>query len=456
MRAIKTLLPLLLSLPPAAAAEIPAKIIEQAKSCVVSIERNTAIGLNGETPGRARATGFIVDLKDGLIATNRHVTGTSPAKFKVTLRSGATADAKPLYYDPFSDFAFLKVSTAALAGAAQAGFAPPGTMSEGEEVFLIGNNEGYEYSVKTGTIVNTRVHKGARHDLSFQTSFDRTGGSSGSPVFNAAGRVLGIHTSGTDTSSFELRAAYLEDALYVLRAGALPKRGDPLVRLAPLLISEARRTGRLPAGAASGADGRTKRLLAVEVSAGGTLRAGDIIISVDGVGISDDSYLFDKLMNNKAGGSAEAGIYRNGRPEKVTVAVADAAGEKVTRFITFCGAVFTPYTAGARLAAGDNSPGVLLTRAEKGSPFHLPSKNAAGRTLLIEDFNGKPTADFAAFEAAAAGVKDGESVTFSYKDLSSADRSRRQKTVTTDLKFWPFKTYEWSQASLDWEPGVKP
>jgi S1-C subfamily serine protease len=436
-----------------ASAEIPERVIERAKLCVVSVERNTTIGLNGENPGRARATGFVVDLNYGIIATNRHVTGTSPATFRVVARSGASGEARPLYYDPFSDVAFLKVSSAVLAGAAEAVFAPQGSVAEGGEVFLVGNNEGYEYSVKTGRVVNTRVHKGRRHDLAFQTSFDRTGGSSGSPVFDAKGRVAGIHASGTDTSSFELRAAYVEDALYALRAGALPKRGDPLAVLEPLLISEARRSGRLPAEAAKAAaalPGAPKRLLAVKTSAGG-LRAGDIIMSVDGVEIGDDSYLFDKLMNNKAGETAVVAVYRRGRLEITEVPVADANKDKITRFATFCGAVFTPYTDGARLAYGETSSGVLLARAEKGSPFRLPTRLAAGKTLLISEFNGRPLAGLADLEAAAAAMKDGESVTFSYKDLSSADRSVRQKTVTAELKFWPLRTYEWSQAALEWE-----
>lgn len=441
-------------LPLPVSAEIPAKVIEQAKNCVVSIERQTTIALAGESPGRAKATGFIVDLTAGIIATNRHVVGSSPANFKIITRKGSVAEARPLYYDPFSDLAFLKVSTSALAGTTQASFAGPVPPSEGDEVFLVGNNEGYEYSVKTGNVVNTRIHKGLRHDLAFQTSFDRTGGSSGSPVFNAKGLVVGMHMSGTDTSSFELKASYLDDALYSLKAGATPKRGDPLVKLAPILISEARRSGRLPADAAEAASslpGSPKRLLAVEKSANSALKAGDIIMSLDGVKIGDDSYLFDKLMNNKAGEAVTAAVYRNGRMEIADVKVADANEEKVKRFAAFGGALFTPYMPWARLSAGDFSSGVLLIRAEKGSPFYIPSKRTGSRTLLISEFNGRQVRDLADLEAAAAMVKDGASVTFSYKDLSSSDRSSRQRTVTADIKFWPLKTYEWSQSSLAWE-----
>lgn len=449
---MKTLLLAALLAAPARA-EIAPQVIDRAKNCVVSVERHTLIGLNGESAGRAKATGFIVDLAAGIIATNRHVTGTSPSRYKVRLRSGSSETARLLYYDPFNDFAFLQVSTAALAGAAQAAFAGPGGIREGAPVFLVGNNEGYEYSVKTGVIANPRVHKGPRQTHTFQTSFDRTGGASGSPVFDGEGRVLGIHSRGSDTSSFELPSAYLEDALNALRAGRLPRRGDPLLTLSPVPVSEAVKAGRLPGEAAARAKqaGSGKRALKVETSLRlDLLKPGDILLAADGTAVGDDSYLFDKLMDDRAGGEAEIEFARNGKLLTARVPVADANAGKTGRFLSFCGAIFTPFNAGLRLAYGENSPGVLLDRAEKGSPFYQPSKKAGGQTLLVQELNGRPVADLAAFETAAGELKDGEDFTFSYTDLSSAGRAHRQKSAAADLKFWPTRAYEWSQAALDW------
>ena len=433
-----------------ARAEIPARTIEQAKACVVSIERQTTLAINGEKAGRAKATGFIADLADGIIATNRHVTGTSPAKYKVIFRDGSTAAARLFYYDPFNDFAFLKFSTdTARSGLAEASFAPEGGLAEGSEVFMIGNNEGYEYSVKTGKVINLAVQKGLRHTLALQTSFDRTGGASGSPIFNSRGRVAGIHSQGSETSSFEVPAAYIKDALYMLKAGVLPRRGDPGVKLAPVLMSDAVRNLGLnaltPARILAARPG-TKRALQVEKALPGPLAPGDIVVAVNGVVIGEDSYLFDKLMDGKAGGEAEIEVSRNGSTETLRVPVAEAHAAKVLRFVSFSGGIFTPYTAGAKLETGENSFGVLMVQADKGSPFY---RSGGGPVLFIE-VNGEKVKDLEAFEKAVSGIKDKAVINFISMNLGSVNRSPKAGWLNADLKFWPLKVYEWSPSALDW------
>jgi S1-C subfamily serine protease len=453
---MKTLiLAALLAAPAAAAIQQP--VIDKAKNCVVTIERRTTLAINGEKAGRAWATGFVVDLKNGIIATNRHVTGTSPAKYKVTFRDGTTAPARALYYDPFNDFAFLKISTAeAHAGLAEAGFAAEGSLAEGSEVFLVGNNENYEYSVKTGEVVNLAVHKPPRQTLTLQTSFDRTGGASGSPVFNARGRVAAIHSMGSDTSSFEVPAVYLQDALYALKAGRTPRRGEPYVKLAPLLISEAVTNGRLgPAQAELLRKARpgAKRALMVERAIPpAALRPGDVIISAGGAVIADDSYLFDKVMDGAAGGEAELQVFRNGSTDTVRTPVADAQALKVTKFVTFGGGVFTPYTPEEKLETGETRDGALMIWADKGSPFHIAgARGDDGVRVLFTELNGRKITDFDSFEKAAAEIKDKAAVNYLAVNLNSVNRSPKAGWLNADLKFWPFKAYEWSQADLDWE-----
>ncbi len=439
-----------------AAAEIPAKVIEKAKSSVVSIERTTLLGINGEKAGRANATGFVVDLAAGLIATNRHVTGTSPSRYRVVFRDGSTAQARLRYYDPFNDFAFLQVSTGAFReGVTQAAFAdaPP---AEGAEVFLVGNNENYEYSVKTGKVVNLAVHKAPRQTLDMQTSFDRTGGASGSPVFDAKGRVVAIHSLGSDTSSFEVPAAYLKDALYSLRGGGTPRRGEPWVKLAPVLLSDASRNLKFPKEAAEkvrAARPGTKRVLMVDKAlAPSRLKPGDIVISAAGAVIGDDSYLFDKVMDGAAGGEAPLVVSRRGEILPVRTPVADAQDLKVARFLAFSGGVFTPYTPEMRLAYGYEGEGALLVRADRGSPFfRAGAKSEEDHRVLFTELDGRLVTSLADLEAAAAGLKDKAAAGFVSVNLASASRSPKTGWFTADLKFWPLKTYSWSREELDWD-----
>ena len=339
--------------------------------------------------------------------------------------------------------------------AAEAVFAPPGSISEGADIFLIGNNEGYEYSVKTGKIVNLRVHKGPRQMLTIQTSFDRTGGASGSPVFDAKGRAVGLHSMGSDTSSFEVPAAYLADALYALKAGTTPKRGEPGLKLSPVLIADAVKNMDLPAEAVDRirkAMPGAKKILMVEKSIEpGLLKPGDLLIAAGGIVIGDDSYLFDKIMDSNAGGSAELEVTRNGSTETARIPVADAQSYKTLKFISFGGGLFTPHAPDEKLDTGETSDGALLIRADKGSPFYMPgAKGEDGHRFLIAEFNGTDIKDFDAFEKAVTGMKDKANITFLFRNLNSLDRSLKSRWLTADLKFWPLKIYEWSPADLDW------
>ena len=96
----------------------------------------------------------------------------------------------------------------------------------GNELLLIGNNEKEEYSIKFGTVANLNVNKGDRHSSYIHTTFDRTGGSSGSPVWNTEGEVIALHARGTDTSSFELPIDYLTDTLTKIQNHTPIQRGE--------------------------------------------------------------------------------------------------------------------------------------------------------------------------------------------------------------------------------------
>jgi S1-C subfamily serine protease len=50
---------------------------------------------------------------------------------------------------------------------------------------LIGNNEGEDFTMKFGKISNRNRYRPKEWSTYVQTTFDRTGGSSGSPVLNS-------------------------------------------------------------------------------------------------------------------------------------------------------------------------------------------------------------------------------------------------------------------------------
>ena len=433
-------------------AEISEGLVARYKPVVLNVEKSSSVGLNGESPGQSKATGFIVDAKRGIIATNRHVTGTSPCRVKVVFENGQSAEARLLHYDPWHDFGFFQIDPRKLDFPLQEAVLGSSTgLKEQDEVFMIGNNDAQEYSVKYGRVTNLVLDRGSRHSATIQTSFDRAGGSSGSPVFNAKGEVVAIHYAGTDTTSFELRIEYVKDALDQLRAGKGMRRGEIGVALSLELVSDAQKHFHLPDALAKevkAVRSDLKRMIIVHsripgLSAYDSLLPGDLILAADGTPLGDDLYKFDRIVDGKTGGAVELRAVRNGREFTAKLAVKDAEAMKTARFAQFAGGVFQDLTPELRYPGAVETAGVFLGRTDPGS-----SMSGVGSGVIIVAVNGTPTPDLDAFIAAARPLKDRDAIYLLVRDSRSA--AMRAIPVLLDLKFLPLKVTRWSAADEDW------
>ncbi|MBI3298381.1 MAG: trypsin-like peptidase domain-containing protein [Elusimicrobia bacterium] len=456
-----TILALLLAAP--ASAEFSAELVSRLKSSVVNIEVSVQHGLNAESTGKRGGTGFIVDAERGIIATNRHVVGTSPALIKIVFEDGSTAEARIWYYDAWHDFAFIKLEPDPVRPALKAvALGDSFALKEQEDVLLVGNNDAQEYSVKFGKTANLWLCRDRRHSATLQTTFDRAGGSSGSPVFNSSGQVVAIHFSGTDTTSFEMRVEYLKDVLAQLNRDGKAQRGEIGVDLDTILISDARKHFKLPEDLAkelSALRADSKRVAVVEYvsprsPAAGQLMAGDIVLKVEGRWVGDDVYLFDKLVDEKVGKKAALSVLRNGRPLVVRLPVEDAEAWKVRQFVLFAGGVVHATTPEHRLALNIESDGVFLPQAEKGSSFSDLGREGSPTKylLLIESVNGVPTPDLDRFVEVVRGLKDGDHIYVNVSDRWRTQSNTQSRTVRLDLKYFPLRVFDWSEKKLEWQP----
>lgn len=167
-------------------------------------------------------------------------------------------------------------------------------------------------------VVSTTVDKGSRYSSTIQTAFDRTSGSSGSSVFTEDERVIAIHFSGTDTSSFELPIECRTDFLTMLQRGQVPQRGDVGLVLGYVNLDDAvKHLGitdhhrdlhkrQFP---------RSTRVIHIErivptSPAQESLEPGDIIWSVGPQLIGDNLYLFDKLIDKRVGQNVSLTVLR--------------------------------------------------------------------------------------------------------------------------------------------------
>ena len=432
------------------------------KPMVVNVETSSEVVFETETKGTSFATGFVVDAERGIIATNRHVTGSSPAYVKINFHDGSFTEAQILYYDPTHDFGFYQINPAEVDFELQAvELGEWGELALGDELLLIGNNEKEEYSIKFGTIANLNVNKGDRHSSYIHTTFDRTGGSSGSPVWNTAGEVIAIHARGTDTSSFELPIDYLFDALELIRNKMPIARGEIGVDLDLISIGEAIKHFNFPNALRKEigpSKAGTPKVIQIESivprTTGETiLRASDIIYRINNELIRDDLYTFDAILNRHVGKTVNLDIYRNGENLSLEVPVENLEKKKVRRFVRFGGAVFHDITPQLRRILFLEADGVYLPHAVAGSSFSrvgLQERNGNSKVVIL-DINGKQIRNLDDFIEACKTISDGQHTYVVVRDFNLFDSSPTPKSLTVNLKFGPLQQFEWNQAVLDWK-----
>ena len=432
------------------------------KPMVVNVETSSEVVFETEAKGTSFATGFVVDAERGIIATNRHVTGSSPAYVKINFHDGSFTEARILYYDPTHDFGFYQIDPAEVDFELQAvELGEWGELSLGDELLLIGNNEKEEYSIKFGTIANLNVNKGDRHSSYIHTTFDRTGGSSGSPVWNTEGEVIAIHARGTDTSSFELPIDYLYDALELIRNKMSIQRGEIGVDLELVSIGEAIKHFNFPEDLRKEigpSKAGTPKVIQIESIVPRTtgerlLRASDIIYRINDELIKDHLYTFDAILNQNVEKNVTLNIYRNGDNLSLDIPVEDLEAKKVRRFVRFGGAVFHDITPQLRRILFLEADGVYLPHAVAGSSFSrvgLQERNGNSKVVVL-DINGKQIRSLDDFIEACKTITDGQHTYVVVRDFNLFDSSPTPKSLTVNLKFGPLQQFEWDQEALDWE-----
>ncbi|MBL0213755.1 MAG: serine protease [Myxococcales bacterium] len=168
-------------------------IVQQSTDAIVRIEAGDE--KNGEKIG----TGFILD-KSGLIATNLHVVAGS-ASIKIKLHDGTPYQVFQIAgIDPGRDLAVLRIKPLKPLQTVRLGDSEQ--MTAGDQIVAIGNPLGvFDYSVSSGLISQVRPVCDSTEDRCppgglklLQISAPISQGSSGGPLFNQFGEVVGITT----------------------------------------------------------------------------------------------------------------------------------------------------------------------------------------------------------------------------------------------------------------------
>src|SRR5574341_42794 len=149
----------------------------------------------GAVPSGGTGTGFIVN-PDGTIVTNYHVV-RGAQQIVVTRIDGSSDSAQLVGFDPLTDLAVVKINpgntrlpTLVLGDSTQ--------LQVGQKVLAIGNPFGLQATLTTGVVSalqrTLRTPGGATIDEAIQTDAAINPGTSGGPLLDSQGRVIGVNT----------------------------------------------------------------------------------------------------------------------------------------------------------------------------------------------------------------------------------------------------------------------
>lgn len=83
-------------------------MLDTAIQSIVSISGTHVRCFDTDVTGTFHASGFIVDAKQGLILSNRHVVSPGPTVARATFASDEEVEVRPVYRDPVHDFGFFQ------------------------------------------------------------------------------------------------------------------------------------------------------------------------------------------------------------------------------------------------------------------------------------------------------------------------------------------------------------
>ncbi|MDD5863130.1 MAG: trypsin-like peptidase domain-containing protein [Firmicutes bacterium] len=276
----------------------------------------------------ATGTGVILT-ENGYIVTNCHVVENG-VTISVQLSDSRELNARLVGADAVSDLAVLRVDANNLSPAQ---FGDSDALRVGDTVVAIGDPLGVKFR---GTYTDGIV-SGIGRDMDvngrtmtlIQTNAALNSGNSGGPLINCYGQVIGINTmkigaftdsAGVEGLGFAIPSATVKDVVEQLISQGYVSGRPTLGLEGETLSSFDQYYYRLPAG-----------LYITDVDASSDAAAkgveeGDILLSIDGTGITTMDALNAAVYNREVGDTVEAVIYRSGAKYRVRLTLTENKG----------------------------------------------------------------------------------------------------------------------------------
>jgi S1-C subfamily serine protease len=293
-----------------------------------------ASSLNGS---EGAGTGFVIDA-DGHVLTNHHLVGEART-VSVSFDDDETVTARVLGADAANDLALLKVDPgAARLHPLQLGDST--TARVGDPVIAIGNPFGLARTLTTGVVSALQRQLTAPNGFTIQhviqTDAPINPGSSGGPLLDAQGRVIGITSqiaTGRDGGSTGIGFAVPIDTAKskleeLKRTGSVSHaylgiRGTTIGDgLAATMQSKIRRGVLVQSvldGSPAAQAGLRGGTIESQVDGASVLLGGDVLTSIDGGTLSSMEQLTREIAARRAGAEIRLGVLRDGEAMQLTM-----------------------------------------------------------------------------------------------------------------------------------------
>ena len=266
----------------------------------------------------ALGSGFIIDM-NGYIVTNNHVI-EGAEEIIVKLQDEREFKATIVGTDPLTDLALLKIDTLG-ASITPILLGDSDKAEIGDWVVAIGNPLGLGGTVTAGILsAKGRVLGDGPYDNFIQTDVSINPGNSGGPLINMDGEVIGINTAIIQSAQglgFAVPVNMLKNIIPKLKQGKVT-RGWIGVTLQPLDEKLAKSFG----------INDTKGVLIADVSKGepgdkAGLKAGDIVIAVDGKKATDSRTLVGIIGSKSPNDKVVLTVIRDSKQQNITVTLGE-------------------------------------------------------------------------------------------------------------------------------------
>ncbi|MEZ9338902.1 Do family serine endopeptidase [Vibrio splendidus] len=344
-----------------------------------------------ERPFRGLGSGVIIDAKKGHIVTNYHVINGAD-DIKVKLHDGREYDAELIGGDQMSDIALLKLETAK--NLTQIKVADSDKLRVGDFSVAIGNPFGLGQTVTSG-IVSALGRSGLNlenFENFIQTDAAINSGNSGGALVNLNGELIGINTAilgpngGNVGIGFAIPSNMMKNLTEQILDFGEVKRGMLGVQGGEVTSELAEALGYESSKGAF-----VSQIVPDSAADKAGLKAGDVIVSINGKRIDTFSELRAKVATLGAGKKIELGVVRDGKNMTFDVTLGESTNSKTQAEKLHEG------LAGAELTNttdSDPATGVKVSSVAQGSP-------AEAYQLLKDDIiigvNRQPVKNLAEF-----------------------------------------------------------